>query len=359
MAKQTINQGTAPTGAGGDTFRSGSAKLQANDDEIYAQLGATAQGVLPAALPVNKGGTGATTAEAARTNLGLGTAATLNATTSAADKTFGRLMRVSDFGIGIHYQHTGSVNGVTTGLPLSQLRGKASTIFVAENSTKNTWDAGDYPDPIKPTFVSHFNVMGEVPEKEHCVQLAYTNSGHAYIRAAPYDQGFSEWYQLRSTKNSTVDSNGFIKAASPIVELYADHIELNEEAKQQDITFEKLGIGDYIIKGSTGFAQEGWYVETPKDANGNLLVAVVYEQLENGDISVKTYDYMLNKKGRIVADIETPLDIPENRWIDLRLQELPQPEIEESESVAPPEFQPTGLTEAVATVMESYHDPEQ
>ena len=41
MAKQTINQGTAPTGAGGDTFRTGSAKLQANDDEIYAALGAT------------------------------------------------------------------------------------------------------------------------------------------------------------------------------------------------------------------------------------------------------------------------------------------------------------------------------
>lgn len=39
MAKQTINQGTAPTGAGGDTFRSGSAKLQANDDEIYKTMG--------------------------------------------------------------------------------------------------------------------------------------------------------------------------------------------------------------------------------------------------------------------------------------------------------------------------------
>ena len=37
---------------------------------------------------------------------------------------------------------------------------------------------------------------------------------------------------------------------------------------------------------------------------------------------------MLNKKGRIVADTETPLDIPENRWIDIRLRELPQPEIE-------------------------------
>lgn len=46
MAKQTINQGTAPTGVGGDTFRTGSAKLQANDNELYAHLGAGSNGAL-------------------------------------------------------------------------------------------------------------------------------------------------------------------------------------------------------------------------------------------------------------------------------------------------------------------------
>lgn len=46
MAKQKINQGTAPTGVGGDSFRTGSAKLQANDDELYTYLGAGADGVL-------------------------------------------------------------------------------------------------------------------------------------------------------------------------------------------------------------------------------------------------------------------------------------------------------------------------
>ena len=113
----------------------------------------------------------------------------------------------------------------------------------------------------------------------------------------------------------------------PSLVIFANKIELNDEAKQQKITFEKLGVGDYLVKGSTGFAQEGWYIEMPKDANGNVLVAVVYEQLDNNDISVKTYDYMLNKKGRIVPDLETPLDIPETRWIDLRLQALPQTDI--------------------------------
>ena len=141
------------------------------------------------------------------------------------------------------------------------------------------------------------------------------------------DQRVINSYGFITTKNTTVDPNGFIKNASPIVSLYADKIELNAEAKLQDITFEKLGVGDYLIKGSLGFAQEGWYIEMPKDANGNVLVAVVYEQLENNDISVKTYDYMLNKKGRIVPDLETPLDIPSTRWIDLRLQALPQSDI--------------------------------
>lgn len=156
--------------------------------------------------------------------------------------------------------------------------------------------------------------------------IDYFNGG--IITRAKNNGKWSAWNSHLNKANTTVDANGFIKAASPIVKLFADNIELNDESAQQDITFEKLGVGDYLIKGSTGFAQEGWYIETPKDANGNLLVAVVYEQLENGDISVKTYDYMLNKKGRIVADIKTPLYIPENRWIDIRLQKLPQDDVQ-------------------------------
>ena len=162
--------------------------------------------------------------------------------------------------------------------------------------------------------------------------------GHDYFNGGIVTRGkqndnWSAWAKHWHTLNTSVDPNGFIKNASPIVSLYADKIELNEEAKLQNITFEKLGVGDYLVKGSLGFAQEGWYIETPKDANGNVLVAVVYEQLANNDISVKTYDYMLNKKGRIVPDLETPLDIPSTRWIDLRLQALPQDDTQPAQQV--------------------------
>ena len=168
-----------------------------------------------------------------------------------------------------------------------------------------------------------------VGEKVHFILGGFTNTQLYHVVVADRNASTRTvgYHLIRTSQNTSVDANGFIKNASPIVKLFADKIELNDEATQQDITFEKLGVGDYLIKGSSGFAQEGWYIETPKDANGNVLVAVVYKQLENNDISVKTYDYMLNKKGRIVPDLETPLDIPETRWIDLRLQALPQTDI--------------------------------
>lgn len=346
MAKQTINQGTAPTGAGGDTFRSGSAKLQANDDELYSQLGATTQGVLPAALPVNKGGTGATTAAAARNNLGLGTAATETASVNTSDLTTGRLMRNGSRGF--------------AGKPLT--KSKIPQLTPDEIQTTSIISLGSdggvgYGSGL--LWPSSSTVPGA---RCHGLFGSYTNSSlfHMHI-TNPEDttQGVTISV-VRTAANTTVDSNGFIKNASPIVELYADKIELNDEAKQQEIAFEKLGTGDYLIKGSSGFAQEGWYVETPKDANGNVLFSVIYTTLENGDISVKTYKKKFDfETVSIVADLDNPVDITENRWIDIRLQELPQPEIEIPESIAPPEFQPTGLAQAVATVMESYNDTEQ
>lgn len=289
MAIQTANLGTAPSGAGGDTFRSAATKY--NENFTNNTHAASRQ---------------------------VGTAP-------------GNVMEVGAFGLGENAVY------VTNNTLLSALRKGFITI-------------GNQPAIVYgQQYGAAYNGILRLP-----------TAGQSEISVSRIGPGIdstigqnTDRIIVKTTANTQVDPNGFIKAASPIVSLYADKIELNDEAKQQSITFEKLGVGDYLVKGSLGFAQDGWYIETPKDANGNLLVAVVYEQLENGDISVKTYDYMLNKKGRIVADTETPLDIPENRWIDLRLQELPQPEIEMPESIAPPEFQPTGLAQAVATVMES------
>lgn len=314
MAKQTINQGTSPTGAGGDTFRSGSAKLQANDDEIYNYLGDGTN--------LNK----------------LGTAAFKNTGTSA-----GNVMEVGAFGLGGKGAQLNNLSSITD--YYAQLKGKSQFY---RNETASEMTIQYAPSIYFVTGNTHGVISIGHATGEILVSSWYEDLTTPIVRS------------LKTNLNTTVDANGFIKNASPIVKLFTDRIELNDEAEQQDISFEKLGVGEYLIKGSSGFAQEGWYIEAPKDANGNVLFSVIYTTLENGDISVKTYKKKFDlETASIVADLDNPVDITENRWIDLRLQELPQPEIEMPESIAPPDFQPTGLAQAVATVMESHHDPEQ
>lgn len=272
MAIQTANLGTAPSGAGGDTFRSAAAKYNENFTN---------------------------NAHAASRMVGTGA---------------GNVMEVGAFGVG-NFNRSSSVistpSQIPPGLSLTamstDLLNIASKAFWQDAAVLNlrAWDAS--------------KLAGAQAQIAICGPAVFLRAGRSWDSSDVFDGG---WINFYTNRNTTTDSNGFVKSASPIVKLFADKVELNDEAQQQNIEFEKLNVGDYLIKGSSGFAQEGWYIETPKDANGNLLVAVVYEQLENGDISVKTYDYMLNKKGRIVADTETPLDIPEARWIDLRLQEI-------------------------------------
>lgn len=247
----------------------------------------------------------------------------------------GNLMEVGAFGFGGGGRY--AISNPATQAPVSELD-RTQMYFFADTFAVDYghglgWSAGNRV---------HFLIGGQFDGQLYHVVVDNKNAESRNVGH----------HTIRTSRNSIVDGNGFIKAASPVVKIFANKIEPNNEAKLQDIAFEKLGVGDYLIKNSTGLSNDGWYIETPKDANGNVLFSVIYTTLENGDISVKTYKKKFDfETVSIVADLDNPVDITENRWIDLRLQELPQPEIEGSESIAPPDFQPTNLAQAVAEAL--------
>ncbi|HEE6506001.1 TPA: phage tail protein, partial [Acinetobacter baumannii] len=269
-----------------------------------ANLGAAASGVnsdiselkgLTTPLSISQGGLGADNAQTARMNLGLGTAAVLASTTSQYDPTPGRALRVGDWGIGAE------------GSRVSDMVAPLNNGFFRTDDTL-TNDTGNSIGPYGFFLHCTRRSMGLYTNGSHSFQLGKAASYSALKYRFNNNGTWSNWFNLLTAQNTTTDGNGFIKAASPVVKLFQSHIELNNDAAKQPITFDKLGTGDYLIKGSLGFAQEGWYIEVPKDANGNTIVAVVYDTLENGDISIKTYKRKFDfELAAVVADHENPM----------------------------------------------------
>lgn len=264
MAIQTINLGTAPSGAGGDTFRSTGTKINENFTN--------------------------NTHAASRL---VGTVA-------------GNVMEVGAFGLGTAGQNV-SANNV-----------KGSGIYQNSDIIDGGYQWGNY-----------IEVNGGGGGGGGQLYFGMVESNLVYIRTR-YANSWGPFKLLLHSGNTTIDSNGFIKAASPIIQLYSDKISANQEALDQNPVFEKVGIGHYLIKNTLGFAKEGWWIEVPTDANGNRICAVEYQTLENGDLEIKTFKKKINDDGDIVANLEAPIDIPSNangepRWIDVRLHSVAKP----------------------------------
>lgn len=141
-------------------------------------------------------------------------------------------------------------------------------------------------------------------------------------------------YTMRSTKNTTVDSNGFIKSASPIYRLcntdaskpdgvenddfvIAGYGSANGEAR--GVSAARISEGIYQVNGSLGLSSDGWTIEVPQDVNGNRLLFVETEVSNEGRITIKTYKRKFDVESAMIIAGD-PMDIPAGRWIDLRLE---------------------------------------
>jgi hypothetical protein len=160
---------------------------------------------------------------------------------------------------------------------------------------------------------------------------------------------WTQWYAYWTTRNTTVDSNGFIKKASPIVKLFRDgSCELNDES--QGVTTERVSDGVYRVSGTLGFNADAQWggldggIEVPLDRNKQPLIWVDYEVEPTGDLLIKTYHRThptapaFARNEVLGYDEGMPIDIPKGRWVDLRV-EMPAGEdmelVTEAEPVEP------------------------
>ncbi|MEL5346551.1 prophage tail fiber N-terminal domain-containing protein [Serratia nevei] len=136
---------------------------------------------------------------------------------------------------------------------------------------------------------------------------------------------------LWGTSNTTVDANGFIKKASPIVKLFRDgSCELNDEC--QGVATERVSEGVYRVSGTLGFNADAQWggpdggIEVPLDRNKQPLIWVDYEVEPTGDLLIKTYHRThpaapaFARNDVLGYDEGMPIDIPDGRWVDLRVE---------------------------------------
>lgn len=259
-------------------------------------------------------------AEAARQNLGLKGLATLalsdlgEAATRNVGRSSGELMEVGAFGLGGSAE--GSIGGGNPLVPCGFGYDSAVGFFINCRYMEN---------------VAGFRISNAPYTRNFYLEYANHHS-------APQD-AFAARALIRHSSNTTVDGNGFIKAASPIIDLYADSIAIKEGyLETRGVFLVVVDVGHYQLHNCPPVADgSGWYLEQPRDRNNNLYHTCdwVYDDVARV-LTIKTYvpDY---SSGR--AENGAPVDIQEGRFISLRFQEDPSlyPELEPEPEPEPDE----------------------
>ncbi|EAO9635481.1 phage tail protein [Salmonella enterica subsp. enterica serovar Hermannswerder] len=248
-----------------------------------------------------------------------------------------------------------SLSGLTTALSVSQ---GGTGAFSAWEATKNlktlrTMERRFVPGD-EPRDIGWSNTIGFV------VGQTSTGANGAFVDFTSFDQqarlqivGFYSdaqnhngvgynlwnpnpqiWYPFtifRDTRNTTVDSNGFIKIASPIVKIFGNgSFETNDES--EGVKVKRTGTGEYLIEGCAGLnADAAWGgidggFEIPVDRNKLARIWLDYDVNADGSILVKTY-HRTHPDAPVFARNEIdgvtngdPVDIPADSFVSVRVE---------------------------------------
>ncbi|MCK7084398.1 phage tail protein [Enterobacter kobei] len=268
------------------------------------------------AVPVSQGGTGATTAADSRTNLGLGSSATRDVATSE------QMLPIMDGG---KLLDAGSI-GFASARHLSSFASMTTGVFRYTGGTQ-----------YAPDTQGGVGIQAAYDGSPSVTAFVWSRIGSAYIKSGTANNTFS-WVKVYTEANTTKASDGTLKAASPVARIVKTQEEnqrtdIDEpgfvwcgcgtaNAEAEGITISRLDVGVYVLTGSAGLASEGWQLLPPMDPGGMGELGVVEaEQTESGGLTIRLFKrkYMLDEEGEIVKTKGQPIDVPDNSWIDVRL----------------------------------------
>lgn len=213
-------------------------------------------------------------------------------TQTAMDTTLGRLMKVGDFGTG------------ATAAPLIT-NIDATTVPFGQYRTTAPQTDGTFP-----TAQEWVHVMVFGSNQSDFIQL-FANVLDDKLFTRRYRAaagGWQPWRTLWSTANTTVDAKGFIRAASPIVQLSdTGH---TEPVEPLGAVFAKQATGQYRLSNVGPLASTGWSMEVPRDINGNRQVFVELDHdSQDRTLNLRTSTPVWNG----CWEAGTPCDIPQDR----------------------------------------------